>query len=150
MCLDNQNFPSQLLISIFPLFIFQKSNKEQKHCLSRWEGSANSIMHFPATAETHILAFFTLLVFTAGTSSFFLTAAQHGKSLWQEMESQSFFPKELPLKLLTKPSGAIKVKDETLWLSSWSRGMSVMPGYSESSKEGTVYKDKEEGCRGYM
>lgn len=33
-------------------------------------------------------------------------------------KAKASFPKNFQLKLLTKPTGAIKVKGETLWLSS--------------------------------
>lgn len=66
-------------------------------------------------------------------------------------KARASFPKNFQSKFLTKATGAIK--GWHFMALKWSRGMTVIPRYSEnltglSSKEGTVYKVEEGGCRG--
>lgn len=53
---------------------------------------------------------------------------------------------------MTKPTGAIKVKDETLWLSSEAGARQWYQGTHRTSllsavRKAQVYRDNEEGCR---
>lgn len=71
------------------------------------------------------------------------------------MESQSLFPKELSLKPLTKPSGAIKLKDETLWLSSEAGACQGSQGTQRASllsalRKAWFTRTKRRDAGGYM